>query len=60
VKEHVIVLPIDENRTHYHFKKRKDMELAMRSNFNAYDTFSYAGKAWGGIVPTKEQLREWG
>lgn len=51
-----ITIEVTDDHTHYHFKKRKDMRLAMNWNFNLQDTFSYAGKSWEGKVPTKEQL----
>jgi hypothetical protein len=44
----------DPLSTHYHFKRRKDMKMAMKGNANPWDTFSFAGKAWKGKVPDIE------
>jgi hypothetical protein len=50
--------PEDPLRIHYHFKKRKDMKMAMMWNSNPYDTFSYAGKEWGGKIPKLEDIKK--
>lgn len=49
---------IDEKRTHYHFKKRKDMKEAMKWNLNTWDTFYYDSKNWEEIITTKEMLQD--
>jgi hypothetical protein len=55
----VIIIPINDKRIHYHFKKRNDMKNAMFANFNPFDTFSFACKKWGKDKPTKQMLLDW-
>jgi hypothetical protein len=47
-------IKISEKRSHYHFKKRKDMKLAMLYNWNSWDTFSYGNSTVK--IPSKEDL----
>jgi hypothetical protein len=58
MKEDFIAMPVTENSSHFHFKRKRDMKKAMMTNFNSYDTFSYASKKWGGKIPDLEMLKK--
>ena len=45
--EELIETKNKQNAKHYHFKTRKEMEVAMLNDFNPYSTFSF------GKEPTK-------